>query len=314
MKRLFILCILILSALFTRGQTEYDVTFLLQDFVKRYVQELSALKMPQLIERRLANDKVLFRLGSYEDLCNLSDNFNLDITHGDGYYEMIWSRNTIPFVCVAFPAQYTLITGLSQRQLVEGLPNEIQRQAKEFTLQSVPSNLEKISDVVWATQGNSYHINSLNDALYYEQLNDEHFAPLFSDKYRDFSACNLLHGLIDHDYQLHIDLSNFDFSSKRFVVSLSQWVNLCRTRGMHVYCGVEEEREDGLKLLVIAEQRELKYNHMLSVIIPDHFITDTTVELVARLNGYIPTHNLANLYKQYSEKTNYPKYKIETSR
>ena len=307
--------IVLASVLTAWGQTggNVDVASMLQSFVKRYAQELSALNNSLVVEQRLADDKVLFRLGTLNDLRHLPDNANLDITHGDGYYEMTWSRDTIPFLCIAFPAQNTLITGLSQRQLVEQLPLEIQQQSKGFMLPSVPTKLEKISDEVWATPWKSYYLNALNDALYYEKLGDS-YVPLFTDRHRDFSACNLLHGLIDRDYRLFIDLSLFDFSSKRFIVSLSQWVNLCRTHGMYVYCGIEEEREDGLKMLLIAEQRELKYNHMLSIIIPDRFVLDSTVVLKARLNAYIPTHNVANLYKQYAAKKEHPKYKVKTSR
>lgn len=316
MKRFFIISILILPALFIRGQAGYhaDVTQMLLDFVKRYARELSDLKMPQLVQQRLNDDKVLFRLGTLDDLRQLSDTISLEITQGEGFYEMTWSHGTLPFLCIAFPAQNTLITGLSQRQLVEGLPAEIRQQSKGVTLQPVPANLEKMSDNIWASSGESYHLNSLNSVLYYEQQQDGNFTPLFSDSRRDFSACNLMHGLIDRDYRLHIDLSLFDFSSKSFTVSLSQWINLCRARGMHVYCGIEEEREDGLKLLLIAEQRELKYNHMLSVIVPNRFVSDSNVVLKARLNGYIPTHNVANLYKQYTEKSNQTKYKVQTSR
>lgn len=313
--KFFFLCILTLASLTVRGQkgVSDDVASMLQDFAKRYARELSVLKSPLLVEQRLADDKVLFRLGTLNDLQHLPDNANLDITHGDGYYEMTWSRDTIPFLCIAFPAQNTLITGLSQRQLVEQLPLEIQQQSKGFMLPSVPTKLEKISDEVWATPWKSYYLNALNDALYYEKQGNG-YMPLFTDRHRDFSACNLLHGLIDRDYRLYIDLSLFDFSSKRFTISLSQWVNLCKARGMHVYCGIEEEREDGLKLLLVAEQRELKYNHVLSIIIPDRFVQDSTLMLKARLNAYIPTHNVANLYKQYTEKKDHSKYKVKTSR
>ena len=315
MKQLFLICLFILSALFVKGQTEYsaDVSSQLLAFAKRYSRELAAIKLPQLVNQRLNDDKVLFRLGKPEDLLQLPDTFNVDIQNGEGYYEMTWSRGTEPFVCIAFPAQNTLIRGLSQRQLVDGLPAEIQQQPKGFTLPQVPSNLGKLFDGVWTTASKSYHLESLNDALFYEQDKDGHFIPVFSDRHRDLSACNLLHGLIEHDHRLYIDLSLFDFSSKGFLVSLSQWINFCRSRKMHVYCGIEEEREDGLKMLLIAEQKELKYNHMLSIIIPNRFVSDSTVVLKARLNGYIPTHNVANLYKQYTEKTNHPKYKIKTS-
>lgn len=318
LRKFFFICILVFASRPVCGQEELgnvdvDMTSLLQGFVKRYSRELSALNSSLAVEQRLADDKVLFRLGTLKDLQHLPDSANLDIIRGDGYYEMTWSRGTIPFLCIAFPAQNTLITGLSQRQLVERLPLEIQQQSKAFTIPAVPTKLEKISDEVWSTPWKSYYLNALNDALYFEKSGDC-YVPLFSDRHRDFSACNLLHGIVNRDYRLHIDLSLFDFSSRQFLVSLSQWVNLCKARGMHVYCGIEEEREDGLKMMVVAEQRELKYNHVLSIIIPDRFVQDSAVVLKARLNAYIPTHNVANLYKQYTEKKEQPKYKVKTSK
>ena len=58
MKRFFIISILILPALFIRGQAgdHADVTQMLLDFVKRYARELSDLKMPQLVQQRLNDD------------------------------------------------------------------------------------------------------------------------------------------------------------------------------------------------------------------------------------------------------------------
>ena len=271
------------------------------DFAQRYAKELSQLSTPLLVDQKLADDKVLFRLGSFDDLLHLPDTLSLNITQGEGYFEMTWLRADTAFLCMAFPAQNTLIMGCSQRELTERLPAEIQEMPKGIKKPDAPKNLEAMGTKFWTTTGESYYLNSLTDALYYEK-SDDAFVPVFSDSQRALSVANLFHGLIDRDYRFHIELSLFDFSTKRFLTSLSQWINFCQSRNFHVYCGIEEEREDGLKVLLIAENRELKYNHMLSIIVPDRFVSDNNVVLKARLNSYIPTHNVRELFKQYTEK------------
>lgn len=304
LRRLTFLCVVILSVLTLRGQTGVtaETAALLQDFAHRYARQLTDLKNPLMIERQLADDKVLFMQGTLQDLTHLPADYDLDITAGNGYYEMTWRRGSVPFLCLAFPAQNTLITGLSQRELVERLPAELRSQPKGFEQQPTPEGLEEIEKGVWASPEESYYLPSLNDALYYVQNRQGSFEPLFSEEHLDYSAANLLHGLILRDLPLHVELSLFDFSSLHMELSLSQWVRFCRSRGLHVYCGLEEEREDGLKMLLVAESRELRYNHTLSVVIPGSFVTDPNVVCRARMNGYIPTHNVKDLYKQYTEK------------
>lgn len=76
---------------------------------------------------------------------------------------------------------------------------------------------------------------------------------------------------------------------------------------MTTYVAVEEERKDGLKLLLIAQCRDLGFNHMLSIIVPWNFVDNRKSVLKAQLNAYIPTNNVKDLYQQYKQK---PKKKI----
>jgi hypothetical protein len=76
---------------------------------------------------------------------------------------------------------------------------------------------------------------------------------------------------------------------------------------MTTYFAVEEEREDGIKALFIAQSRDLGFNHVLSLVIPYDFVINKKCVIKATLNAYIPTQNVAELYKQYVEK---PKKKL----
>ena len=76
---------------------------------------------------------------------------------------------------------------------------------------------------------------------------------------------------------------------------------------MNLYFAIEEEREDVLKALLIAQNPDLGFNHMLSFIIPNNFVNDKKTVFKVVLNAYIPTQNVKDLYQQYVDK---PKKRI----
>lgn len=133
--------------------------------------------------------------------------------------------------------------------------------------------------------------------------------PIFSDSDKWHSAANLFLGCIDtiSDYKLYIEQSLYGFKKAQYLVPLAKWLAYCQSMKMTVYFGIEEEREDGLKALVIAQCKELGFNHMMSVIIPFNFVNNKKTVFKAKLNAYIPTQNVKNLYQQYVDK---PKKKI----
>jgi hypothetical protein len=61
------------------------------------------------------------------------------------------------------------------------------------------------------------------------------------------------------------------------------------------------------KALFIAQSPDLGFNHVLSLVIPYDFVINKKCVIKATLNAYIPTQNVAELYKQYVEK---PKKKL----
>ena len=127
------------------------------------------------------------------------------------------------------------------------------------------------------------------------------FQPYFSATHLDYAVANLFHGLIDKaDYRMYVEQSVYGLKTINYTISLRQWLDYCAEWGMNIYFGVEEQREDGLLALVIAENNELGFNHMLSVVVPDKLVTDKNAVLKVRLTPYIPTHNVKNLFQKES--------------
>lgn len=272
---------------------------IVMDFLERYFSELPHLKHTT-IATKLADDKVFFRNGSMSDLTQVTDTMPFTINFFEKYYEVEWKKQEKPFVTIVFPAQYDLLLGMQQ--------DEAQRKIKELITTtphltipiSIPEGIRKIENGIYMAKTGFLELESFNDATYYNKV-ENNFHPYYDRKHLDYSAANLFHGLVSKsDYKMYVEQSVYGLQTINYTISLRQWLDYCASLGLKVFFGVEEQRKDGILALVIAQSKELGFNHMLSVVIPDKFVTDKNTVLKVRMTPYIPIHNIKNLFQTES--------------
>lgn len=288
------------------------------DFMERYFGSLNTVKHTTM-QTKMADDKVYFRKGVLADLYHVVDSMPFSMNLVDRHYEVEWQKDSLPFVTVVFPAQYDLLLGMGQEEaqlrfkelLLEGSDKIKDERSTDSCLtavqDSVPptfvagidtTNLSLTTDSVWRCQTETFELESMTDAVYFNRSNS---IPVFDAAHPDYSAANLFHGIIaDTSYLIHVEQSVYGLTTVSYTLPFSQWLNYCAEWGLKVFFAIEEQREDGLLALVIAQSRELGFNHMLSVVIPDRFTADKDVVLKARLTPYIPTHNVKTLFQKES--------------
>lgn len=269
------------------------------DFLERYFSELPNTKQTT-IQTKMADDKVFFRKGMPSDLHQVCDTMPFAINQFDRYYEVDWMKADEPFVTIVFPAQYDLLLGVQKDEALKQFKDAILAAPQRTDSIVMPSDLKCLCDSLFHTKGDTLELASLSDALYYNKVREE-YHPVFNNEYLAYSAANLFHGLIsDADYRIYVEQSVYGMTTINYTISLSQWLNYCAEWGLKVYFAVEEEREDGILALVIAQSKELGYHHLLSVVIPDKFVTDQNAVLKVRMTPYIPVHNVKDLYQKQS--------------
>lgn len=269
------------------------------DFLERYFHDLPKQKQTT-IETKMADDKVYFRKGKLSDLSQIRDTMPFSINLLDRYYEVNWIKADEPFVTIVFPAQYDLLLGMQKDEALKQFKDAILATPQRTDSIVEPSDLECLSDSHFQTKGDTLELASLSDALYYNKVRDE-YHPVFDNDHLAYSAANLFHGLInDMDYRMYVEQSVYGMTTINYTITLSQWLNYCAEWGLKVFFAVEEEREDGILALVIAQSKELGYHHLLSVVIPDKFIGDRNAVLKVRMTPYIPIHNVKDLYQKQS--------------
>ena len=309
--RFFLVSILLLSSHFCYSQSLHLFSpemrqaagrqVLIMDFVERYFNDYFK-KNREFRDIQMADDKVYFRKGRPEDLRKLSDTIPFSINFHEKYYELNWLKaDQQPIVTLVFPAQYDLILGLSQKDIQEHTKDYILASPPRDSLLVQPDTLQTFQDSIFVCKHAFMELESLTDATYYIRK-DSVLLPVFDTAHIDLSAANLFAGLIrDKDYKLYIEQAAYS-KTISYTLPFSQWLNYCAEQALQVFFAVEEVREDGILAIIIAHNTELNYNHMLSVVIPDKFVEHEGCVLKARMTPFIPTHNLKNLYQQYSPK------------
>ena len=269
------------------------------NFLERYFNELTNTKQTTVLTK-MADDKVYFRKGKPSDLYQICDTMPFSINLLDRYYEVNWMKADEPFVTIVFPAQYDLLLGAQKDEASKQFKDAVIAAPQQTKDSEAPSNLEKVSESIYKTKGDTLELASLTDAIYYNKVRED-YHPVFDNDHIAYSSANLYHGLIsDVDYRMYVEQSVYGMTTINYSIKLSQWLNYCAEWGLKVYFAVEEEREDGILALVIAQSKELGFHHLLSVVIPDKFVTDQNAVLKVRLTPYIPVHNVKDLYQKQS--------------
>ena len=277
------------------------------DFLERYLYDISRRPRGYELTQRMADDKVSVIEGSLDNISKLSPEMPFSLTrHEDAGYDVCWTDtlgNTL--LGLQFPIQFELLLGQTKAEIEKTMRQQLASCSDVASPQPLTSELETLSDGYFRTIPVShYYVESLNTATYYQKEKDGTMQPIYDKKQKWYSATNLFHGLISEtsDYRFYIEQNLYGFNKQSYTISLNQWLNYCVVNKLTLYFAIEEEREDGLKALLIAQSHDLGFNHMLSIIIPDNFVEKRNVTLKATMNAYIPTDNVKDLYQQYKEK------------
>lgn len=269
------------------------------NFLERYF--LDALTQTSTsTDKRLADDKVYFRKGTLLSVLSVTPDLPFSLTRHDDYFEVNWTKGGTAFVTVVFPPQFELIEGSNLAELKQSMRQRLTA-AIDFTPRTWNNDeLLATEDGLYRTPSEEYVISSLTDAIYLEKIGGK-MRPVFNGNHKEESAANLLLGALQPGKcRMVVEQQLFGFESTQYTIPLSQWLAYCQANGLQLYFALEEVRQDGLKVMVLARNKELNYNHLLSVVVPDKFTTASDIVVKAKLTPFIPTHNIKNLYTQYT--------------
>ena len=283
-------------------ESKKDFHTIIYDFLETYLYETDSIsENGGFVERRLMEDGIVFLTGSIQDVRKITPYTSFEIKRTDNkYYEISWrdSSNSI-FIDIVFPISFELFTGKAKYELERTFINELLKERK-FNLTKGKSQLIQAGDGCFMTSpSNFYYIESLINTTYFSITEKGDTIPTYNEMDKLHSAANLFHGIINQssNYVIYFEQNLYGFEKIQYQVTLEQWLAYCQAYMLNVYFAIEEVRDDSMQALIIAQSPDLGFVHMLSIVIPNNFITNKSTIFKASLNAYIPTHNIKELYK-----------------
>lgn len=274
------------------------------DFLERYFLELHCWTDKATLAQKLRDDKVMFTHGSLSDIAKISPATPFTVNRtGDKYYEVAWANDGATVLAVAFPIQGELLLGMPLPELEATLYDRIVAAAPFEEAPAERQYAQEQGNIYYPLPSQKYELESVTNRSYFYKQPGGKYALVQDTIQKAYSAINLFHHLTKADNPMRVTQRLYGFKSSEFTVTLRQWLNYCHQEGLEVYTGVEEEYADGLKLLVVAHDKDLGYNHLLSATIPYAALTKPKAELQVVANAFIPSHNVKTLYDTYKPKS-----------
>ena len=274
-------------------------------FLERYFLELYVWEDKSTLQQKLADDKVYFTKGSIASLKNIDETTPCMISRvEDKFYEVAWADTTgAEILSVAFPIQYELLLGMSQVEIANTMYDRIVG-ASAQTAKPISEVMENVKDNIYSsTPKKHYQLESVNNIRYFKKTAEGDYKLIIDKNHADYSVTNIFHEPSACNNPLLMQQSVYGFKTLDYTVTLNQWINYCLETGLTTYTAIEEEYDDAFKVLIVAESKDLGFNHILSAIVPRNFMEKPSAEIKCKLNAFIPTHNVKDLYQQYKEKT-----------
>ena len=279
----------------------------MMDFLERYFMELihpSADKPANLMMR---DDRFKIEKGTLNTVLQLRPEDGFGYSYAQKKYVATWVRNGEELLTVSFPMEYELIKGVTKieaenafeqllRAVVVGNRPRLVPDIEVMT----PSKIEGY----YILEGGSYIDKRLNADTYYQRSAGSYSLVCDMSHPAETAANMMLSIDAVGDYKLNISQSIYGFKRKQFTVPLRQWVAMCQDLGCSLYFGIESFNEKEVSASVIAVNDNESYNHVMFVRIPLHVIDEKQGIIDARLDTYVPMHNVSNLFQAYRKNKN----------
>ena len=275
-------------------------------FLYRYIEELYQWSEPNVsLLQKMRDDKFIVLDGQLEAIndCTDSTSFSL-VRHDNKAYEAIWNNGKDTLLHVAFPIQYELILGMPQVEIEQHLQEYIVSAPLRKDADYGTIAIDSIAhDIYRSTPKQYYQLPALNNCLYFCKHANDSISLICDTTLVDYTIANLFQDGLSKEYLMQVSQGVYGFKRLNYTISLQQWINYCASERLTCYVAIEEETADSIQVLIVAENSDLAYNHLLSILVPRNVIGRETGSLLVKLNAFIPTHNITDLYEQYNKST-----------
>ena len=271
------------------------------EFVERYFLQLFHPVPNSTAALMMHSDGITFPKGNWQDIKKINKTTPFTLDYQLMRYTLSWKAKGVN-LSISFPGKYQLIVGENLVQAEEHLPEDISHticlRHKEEAISEMTSTSMKD---YYIKRGGWYNTETLNATTYFKK-NGSSFTPVVDINFIEESVADiLLCPAAAESFMVDITMRGYGYKNTQFTVPLHQWIDYCEQKGCNIYCGIESVDTQEVKATVIAINQTLNFNHLLTVTVPLTTIDNGKGTINAKLDAFIPTHNIINLNSKYKK-------------
>lgn len=284
---------------------------LIADFIEQYWLSLTLpLERQKSVEQQLTEDRFVFETGSIRsiDAIQKDSAISFSCESTPTQFTAMWGDPQSPLCRISFPIDHELILG---RKMLEN-DRRLAREINETILTATPVPGSAAADPfqpdsmppLRVEHNGSYLDCELKSERYYATGTDGlSSVPVFDTSHCVESIMNLFTGYDiprARDIALSISHKTFGFKTQPIETTVQKFVAYSMQGGCMPYVGILSVDSEGTGLadiLVIMHNRHAGYNHVLRVSLPLDCIATGRGTASARLNAFVPSSNIKNLFK-----------------
>lgn len=276
------------------------------NFLERYALEITLpMKRERSISRKLNEDGIFFRSGSFEFLKLLQNDttyqIGLEILNNKRY-TISWSKDGKEKFAVNFPIEYDLLAGTNMTENERRVLEDVRRSSTE-TRQAMIDDERQLEKVphgkCYILKGEYFYNKQLNTNRYYVKSKKDAFKLFYHRDYVLESLSNLMTtAAIDNDYDIQIRLVKYGFVQDTICVKLNQWLNYCIDQGCMPYFGIIAIDKDIADCEIIMKNVLMGYIHVMRLNIDIGTLEERKGLIKARLNSFVPTTRVRYLFDE----------------
>lgn len=268
----------------------------ISDFLERYNLYFRLLNTTERNE--IVRDKKLEV--DVEKFLQVDSTYDFSIGYDGNQYVATWKKDGISICSFLFENNFSLIFGMNIAESQQFFFEEISKYA-DSSLFAIKKNDLVISDnkKFLVQKGCTYMIEGMKSDLYFWRKDTTAVHSALSPAE---SLSNVFAGITENQYVLDITQNLYGYETRNFNVPLKRFVNYCLSNNCKPFVGIEKIEEKFLKATVIYVNSDFGYNHLLSIEFPVSALETQSGIIKAKLNTFIPTHNIKNMYNEHKNR------------
>lgn len=281
------------------------------DFVERYWLSLTLpLEKQKSVATQMSEDRFVFETGNPGSIGLVQKDPTLRFSFSSSPKEikMSWNNDRGPVCAISFPVNHELILGRKMLENDRRLPQEINATRLDIR---PPKNVHKTSSVeidsvrsIVVCDAGCYIDATLKSDRYMRlhPLRDWMYPIFDADHYPESIANLFTEYCIEKADGIALSINHQIFGLKVQPVetTVRKFVAYAMQNGCTPYVGILSINKYGdgnADVLVIMHNESVGYNHILRATVPLECISTGKGTVTARLNAFVPSSNIKNLFK-----------------